>query len=619
MARVEAGMGRDGDAHVRHPDPAGLVAVRVDGGDRRRVRIAREPGGEGGNALVGPRPEVHRRERREPVRAGQREPGDRPERAQHLLAGRDGRIAPAREHARRRLGPVRDPGPQVLEGGAKEGAVVDRVEPVRPAAPEHAPVRERQDPGAVLGSGEEVAPDRGGGLQVRRRVRGAVRPGFEVAVGEPRVPAPVLRRGVGVDDLRRAARRPRPVEQPFAPSGAGVGPGLVGEREAVPEARGRLHRGLSVAVVELAAPPARDVDVHPVEHALPRLVPVEAGVEEGPQEPAALRDPFRDHVVDPAGGGRVGAPPRPRREVAHREEPRPDHRALGRGVEEVVDPARLEAAGERDAARAGRRRIPLRLLPRPGERPAVPRDAYRGGEQGLAHPQLGRRVLGVERRDRRVVADRADVVVGEGERVGRPVGLDAELHPSVRLPFPGRHGGGAQPEAHRGVRNVPLPSAPRDAPSPLEQEAVPRGDLVGRHEVERRHVERAHREPVAPVRRLEEQRAVGAPGVHRHEEGRVAVEAHPAVVVPFGPVEVDDGRVGGVAGVHRVVRDGVDPLVGAPVAEGPAAGERPAPHDLESNQGHLPPPPSLAVARVPVVRADRSGRFDPAGSNLAIW
>ena len=126
----------------------------------------------------------------------------------------------------------------------------------------------------------------------------------------------------------------------------------------------------------------------------------------------------------------------------------------------------------------------------------------------------------------------------------------------------------------------------------------PRGDLVGRHEVERRHVERAHREPVAPVRRLEEQRAVGPPGVHRHEEGRVAAEAHAAVVVPLGPAEVDDGRVGGMAGVHLVVRDGVDPLVGSRVTESPAAGVRLAPHDLESPECHLHPP-SLAAVRAP--------------------
>ena len=217
-------------------------------------------------------------------------------------------------------------------------------------------------------------------------------------MGEPRVPAPVLRRGVGVDDLRQALPRAEPVEEPLAPPRARVRLGLVGEWEAVSEARGRLHRGLSVAVVELPAPPSRDVDVHPVEHPVSRLVPVEPGMEEGPEEPAALRDALRDHVVDAAGGRRFGAPPGPRGEVAHREEPRPDHRALGRGVDEVVDPPGLEAVGKGDPVRAGGRPALVPAL----ERPPVARDANRGGEQVLAHEERGLRLVGVEGRDRRV-------------------------------------------------------------------------------------------------------------------------------------------------------------------------------------------------------------------------
>ena len=344
-------------------------------------------------------------------------------------------------------------------------------------------------------------------------------------------------------------------------------------------------------MIELAAPPARDVDVHPVEDPVPRLVPVESGMKEGPKEPAALRDALRDHVVDAAGGRRVGAPPCPRREVAHREEPRPDHRAPGRGIDEVVDPSRLEASGERDAPRPGKRRIPVH----PGERPPVARDANGGVEQVLAHEERGLRLVGIEGRDRRVVADRADVVVGEGEEVGRRVGLDAKLHPCVRLAVRRRNAGGAEAQAHRRMRDVPLPSAPRDAPPALEQEAVADGDLIGRHEVERRLVERAHRKPVAPVRHFEEQGAVGPPGVHRHEERRIAGEAHHRVRVPLGAVEVDDARVGGMVGVHRVVRDGVDPLVRPDGSEREAVRERLAPHDLESCQSHLSPPSRAAA------------------------
>ena len=194
-----------------------------------------------------------------------------------------------------------------------------------------------------------------------------------------------------------------------------------------------------------------------------------------------------------------------------------------------------------------------------------------------------------------MISDRSDVVVRQDERVGRGVGLDAKLHPTLRLSVLQRHTRGAQPEAHRGVRDVPLPSAPGEAPPALEQEGVPDGDLVGRHEVERRHVERAHREPVAPVRHFEEEGAVGPPGVHRDKEGRVAAEAHHPVRVPFGAVEVDDARVGGMVGVHRVVRDCVDPLVGSGRSERPALRERLASHDFEPVQCHLPPPSPVAA------------------------
>ena len=55
-------------------------------------------------------------------------------------------------------------------------------------------------------------------------------------------------------------------------------------------------------------------------------------------------------------------------------------------------------------------------------------------------------------------------------------------------------------------------------------------------------------------------------------------------------MEIDDGRIGRMVGVHRVVRDGVDPLVGPGISVRPASRERLAPHDLQSCQSHLDPP-----------------------------
>ena len=188
----------------------------------------------------------------------------------------------------------------------------------------------------MLRAREEIAAGLGGRLDVG--------PGPEIAVGEPGVAAPVLRRRIGVEDLRHAAECALPVEQPGPAPRVRLRLRLVGEWEAMPEARSRLHRGLPVAVIELAAPPARDVGEHSVEHLVASFVAVESGVQEGPQEAPALRDPFRDHMIDAAKSRRLLAAACPDREIAHRQQPGSDHRAFGRGIDEVVDAAGFEAA-----------------------------------------------------------------------------------------------------------------------------------------------------------------------------------------------------------------------------------------------------------------------------------
>ena len=146
-----------------------------------------------------------------------------------------------------------------------------------------------------------------------------------------------------------------------------------------------------------------------------------------------------------------------------------------------------------------------------------------------------------------------------------------------------------------------MPSAPRDAPSAFEQKAVSRRDLAGRHEVERRHVERAHRDPVAAVRHVEQQRAIRARGIGRDEKGRVAAEAHLPILAALRAIEIDDARVGRMRGVHRVVRDGVDSLVRSGISERPAFIERLAPHDLQSCQSHVGPSSSMCICSAPAV------------------
>ena len=198
-----------------------------------------------------------------------------------------------------------------------------------------------------------------------------------------------------------------------------------------------------------------------------------------------------------------------------------------------------------------------------------------------------------------MVADRADVLVRQRKGVGRRVGLDSELHPARGSAIRSGDDGGAKPQAHRGVRDIPLPSAPRDAPAAFEQEAVPGRDLVGGHQVERRHVERAHGDPVAAVRHVEQQRAVGACRIDRDEEGGVAAEAHLPVRGALRAVEIDDARVGRMSRIHRIVRDGVDALVRPGLSERPAFLERLAPLDLQPCQCHSCPPPAMRTRSPP--------------------
>ena len=248
-------------------------------------------------------------------------------------------------------------------------------------------------------------------------------------------------------------------------------------------------------------------------------------------------------------------------------------------------------------ARVGDRRFPvITVITVPaGECPPVARNAHRSIEQVLAHPELRVRILGVDGRDRCMVADRSDVVIGQREGAGGLVGLDTELHPARGGALGARDGGSAKPHSHRWVRDVPLPPAPRDAPSAFEQKAVSRRDLAGRHEVERRHAKRAHRDPVAAVRHVEQQRAIRARGIGRDEKGRVAAEAHLPILAALRAIETDDARVGRMRGVHRVVRDGVDSLVRSGISERPAFIERLAPHDLQSCQSHVGPPSSVLL------------------------
>ena len=106
----------------------------------------------------------------------------------------------------------------------------------------------------------------------------------------------------------------------------------------------RVARGLGEAMIEAAAPGAGGVHEHTVEDLAPGFVGVEPLVEEVTQEASALRDTGGD------GGGdrklRAGVVARRGDDVAHRSEADADDDGVARAIDQLVDLAALESAGQ---------------------------------------------------------------------------------------------------------------------------------------------------------------------------------------------------------------------------------------------------------------------------------
>jgi len=113
----------------------------------------------------------------------------------------------------------------------------------------------------VIGTAEGVGADQ---IVLRK-----ILPGLGVLMEEGGVAAPVLRRAVGLDDLRHPAQRPLALQQTL---------GVV--RRAVRGADGVGERWLAEPAVELSSPSAGQVSEHSVEHLAPGLVDVQPVEEE---------------------------------------------------------------------------------------------------------------------------------------------------------------------------------------------------------------------------------------------------------------------------------------------------------------------------------------------------
>src|SRR5207302_1612881 len=110
--------------------------------------------------------------------------------------------------------------------------------------------------------------------------------GLEVGVAgrvdmrEGGVAAPVLGRGVGVDDLRDAAAGAVALQEAVRPLTERVGHLIVGEGECVAKAGRELDRGLGEAVVELAPAGAGDMNKAAIEDLAAGFIDVQAKIEE---------------------------------------------------------------------------------------------------------------------------------------------------------------------------------------------------------------------------------------------------------------------------------------------------------------------------------------------------
>ena len=393
---------------------------------------------------------------------------------------------------------------------------------------------------------------------------------LDVGVHEGGVAAPVLGRRVGQDELRQLALRLEAREQRAALAGHRIDRGDVGEREQASDRAGGVQRRLTEALVELAAAGAGDVRHHAVEDRAPRLVLVQAEVEEVAEEPPGLR-----HAQDVGalelgragvalGGGREAEPGG---RVAHGDEAEADEGRLLGAVDQLVDLPGLEAAVEAHVGRVG-------------EPPRRARDRGGGSAGVLANRQAGRRVVEIGRGVPDVVA------VGEGQRG------DAAVRPPLAQERArdraGVTAGRRHREGHEAVlaRDVVLPAAPRHRVAVAHEKAV--AEILGRRRIGHAHraVEHPERHLAAAVGHVEEEPAVAARGVPRPQHVEVRFALDQTRRVARGQGEIGDGLVRRVSRVDADAEDPRDLLVGARVTEGAAVEHRRTLCDPERCHGH---------------------------------
>ena len=330
-------------------------------------------------------------------------------------------------------------------------------------------------------------------------------------------------------------------------------------------------------MVELAANPTRDVDVHPVEDAPAALrILVEPQVEQVAQEAAALGRAVGDQPLAwllPAA--------QEARRVAECQQPRADYRRVGRGVDQLVDFARAEAAFEQHIVRAGALHA---VLINRREAPALARN-------------LGRlRVLVVARKQpRRRIAEVGGRIAGLSEMADRPrrrIAVGPQVR--VRLSRQRRAGGGCvgrvEPQDALHVGRVPLPGDRRHGEAAAEEEPVAGMQRIGERFRARRAIEEARRERPPAIGHIDQQRPVALRRVDGLHQDQIAGEPHAAVRAARREAEVGDQRRVRRGGIDGVMQAPAHQLIGARIAEAPPLGIRLALEDLKPLNTHRAPP-----------------------------
>ena len=214
-------------------------------------------------------------------------------------------------------------------------------------------------------------------LRRRRQIALALRIGGDQRGGA----VPVFRRVVDVEQLRHRGERARAIEDRALGARHRVARGDGRKRKEVgridvvlehAEMPGR-HRE---AIVEAALAAARDVNERAVEHRQAGLVHMQAAPQHGLDQAARLRD-AEDQRLLRRRCSRQRIAPQVGHEIADARHPERDDGRIARGVDELIDPAGLEAAVEPDL---GRRRATTRRHEGPcgaRDRPSARRRAGR--------------------------------------------------------------------------------------------------------------------------------------------------------------------------------------------------------------------------------------------------